>query len=419
MKTRYQISTINASPFGGLFIISELLHRMKFEALFQEVFGDIRKVRKTSPVNNISLLIATILSGGERLYDVERLAEDPVLPELFGNGYVPQYTSIRDDLQKIGAMDEARQEFLFRLNEKLFRHLQLESITIDIDGSAISVDGYQENAEKGYCPEDPGSRCFQSLSAICLETETPLMEQTRSGDTHCACNIIEFVRTLLDRFSPQMAKIWVRLDAGFYSAKLVKLLESYPKVIYEIGVPQKGYLKRKVRSLEYQHYHGSQREYGYFGNLKRRYYCERSIRPVNSQLNLLEDDRHNYRVVISNDWNRQPHTLFEHYNKRGVVEKDFAELKNEYALGKMVSGDFQVTKALFWVNYLAFAIIGFFRKVALRWEYAHYRLRRLRFYLFSTIAYFVLHARKRILNLAQPQMGEMRFKFILQRTWSF
>jgi hypothetical protein len=271
---------------------------MKFEALFQEVFGHFRKVRKSSPV----------------------------LPELFGNGQVPQDTSIRDDLRKIGARDEARQEFLFRLNEKLFRHLKLQSITIDIDGTAISVDGQQENAEKGYCPEDPGSRCFQSLSAICLETDTPLMEQIRSGDTHCACNIIEFIRTLLDRFSPQMEKIWVRLDAGFYSAKLVKLLESYPNVIYEIGLPQKGWLKLKVRSLEYQHYHGSQREYGYFGNLKRRYYCERSLRPVNSQLDLLEDDRHHYRLVISNYLNRQPHTLFEHYNKRGVVEKDFAEL---------------------------------------------------------------------------------------------
>jgi hypothetical protein len=401
-----------------LYAISELLHQLKFEALFQEVFGDLRKVRKSKPVENLALLIATILCGGERLYDIERTAEDPVLPELFGNGQVPQDTSIRDDLQKIGARDEARQELLFRLNELLFHHLQMQIITLDLDGSAISVDGHQEKAEKGYCPEDPGSRCFQSLSANCAETDTTVMEQTRPGSTHCANGFLEFVQALLDRLSPQMKKIVVRVDAGPFSFQLVRLLESYDNVIYELAVPQKGALKRKIRALDYQTYHGSKREYASFGNAKRRYYVERSLRETASQLDLLEDDRYNFRVVVSNDLHRQPHTLFDHYNKRGDDEKNFAELKNEYALGKMVSGDFQVTKALFWVSYLAFTIIGIFRKVALRLEYAHYRLRRLRYLLFNTIAYFVNHARQRILNLARPKMGEQRFKFILRRTWS-
>jgi len=418
VKTRYQISALNASPFGGLYAISELLHQMKFEALFQEVFGDFRQVRKSPPSENIALLIATILSGGERLYDLERTAQDPVLPELFGRGYVPYDTTIRDDLQKIGAMDEARQELLFRLNELLFRHLQMKIITLDLDGSAVSVEGHQEKAEKGYCPEDPGSRCFQSLSANCAETDTTLMEQTRPGSTHCAKGFLEFVKTLLDRLSPQIKKIIVRVDAGPFSRKLVKLLESYDNVIYELAVPQKGWLKRKVRAMEYKSYYDSQREYGSFGNAKRRYYVERSVRKPGSQLDLLEDNHYNYRVVLSNDLHRQPHTLFDHYNQRGDDEKNFAELKNEYALGKMVSGDFAVTKALFWVSYLAFTIIGIFRKIALRMEYAHYRLRRLRYLLFSAIAYFVNHARQRILNLACPKMGEGRFKFILQRIWS-
>ena len=415
MKTRYQISAINATPFGGLYAISELLYSLKFEALFQEVFGDFRKVRKSPPVENITFLIAAILSGGERLYDIEQIARDPVLPELFGGGYVPYDTTIRDDLQKIGAMDEARQELLFRLNELLFRHLKMKIVTLDIDGTALSVDGHQENAEKGYCPEDPGSRCFQNLSAICAETDTTLMEQTRPGSAHCANGILDFLKMLLDRICPKMNKVIIRIDAGPFSLQLVKLLESYDNVIYELAVPQKGALKRKIRAMKYQTYHGREREYASFGNLKRRYYVERSVRKPGSQLDLLEE--FNYRVVLSNDLQRQPHTLFDHYNKRGDDEKNFAELKNEYALGKMVSGDFAVTKALFWVSFLAFTIMGIFRRVALRMEYAHYRLRRLRFKLFNNIAYFVDHARKRVLNLARPLMGANRFDTLLRRIW--
>lgn len=212
-----------------------------------------------------------------------------------------------------------------------------------------------------------------------------------------------------------MKKVTVRIDAGPFSLKLVTLLESYDNVIYELAVPQKGALKRKIRALKYKSYYGREREYSSFGNLKRRYYVQRSLRKPGSQLDLLEE--FNYRVVISNDLQRQPHTLFDHYNKRGDDEKNFAELKNEYALGKMVSGDFAVTKALFWVSFLTFTIIGIFRKVALRMEYAHYRLRRLRFKLFSNIAYFVDHARQRVLNIACPAMGKNRFNILLRRIW--
>ena len=419
MKTRYQISEINATPFGGLFLFSDFLHNFGFHALFDKVFGQFRRIRKYRPSDNVSLLIATILSGGERLYDVDRLANDPVLPDLFANGEVPKDTTIRDDLQKIGQMDESRREILFKLNDKLFNYLKLKTITIDIDGTAIAVEGHQENAEKGYCPEAPGNRCFQSLAAVCDETETALLEETKPGETHCAKGIGEFCETLLDRFSPGMEKITLRMDKGFFSDELLRKLESYSNVIYEIAVPKRGWLKTKVKTLEYKSYFGSKREYAWFGNLRRRYFVERMLRPLGSQLDLLDNDPYQYRIIISNDLHRQPHRVFDHYNKRGKAEKHFSELKNEYALGSMISGNFSVTKALIWVSYLSFTLLGMFRKVSLRKDLARYRLRRLRFILFSAAAYFVKHARQKTLNIALPQIGKMRFKFILQRACLF
>ena len=246
------------------------------------------------------------------------------------------------------------------------------------------------------------------------------MEETRSGEKHCSNGIIEFCRTLLDRFSPPMDKIISRTaDSGFFSDELLEFLESYDNVIYEIAVPQKGWLKRHVRSAEYKSFHGSEQEYDTFGGTRRRYYFERFQLKPGSQPELFDHDRYHYRVVICNELERQPHTLFDHYKKRGRDEKHLAELKNEYALGSMVSGDYSVTKALVWVSFLAFTLMGMFRRVALRREYARYRLRRLRFKLFSAAAYFVDHARRRTLNIAEPLMGSMRFKIILQRAWSF
>ena len=162
MKTRYKIQKINATTFGGLYVISEFLHTLGFHELFQSIFGNFRKIRKFKPSDNIALLIATILSGGSRLYDPEQLAHDSVLPELFAEGDVPHDTTVRDDLQKIELMDQARREMLFLLNKRLFNNLEFKTITIDIDGTALSVEGHQENAKKVTAPKLPETVVFKA-----------------------------------------------------------------------------------------------------------------------------------------------------------------------------------------------------------------------------------------------------------------
>ena len=81
----------------------------------------------------------------------------------------------------------------------------------------------------------------------------------------------------------------------------------------------------------------------------------------------------------------------------------------------MVSTDLDATKALTWVSFLTFTLIGMLRKIAFRKDMAKYRLKRLRFILWSAVAFWVHHARRKFLNIAPPYLGEIRFKAILQR----
>jgi hypothetical protein len=322
-------------------------------------------------------------------------------------------------------MDRERQELLFRLNERHFKKKDIRSILIDVDGSALPVDGHQEGAEKGYCPEEPGSRCFQTLTAICDTTETALAEQTYPGNTKwSAQDSITFFKPVLDRFSPILNKITLRFDAGFYSDEFLQFLESYDKVVYLIDRPKHEWLQNKVTTLSYKKYHHSEREYAWFCYAEgldgkfRYYYVERTEKEPDSQIDLFESGDYVYRVLISNQ-KRHPHIIFGLYNKRGRMEKQIEELKNQYALGKMVSGDFSVTKTLIWLSYLAFSIIGMLRHTAFRKEMAKYRLRRLRYILFTAIATFPKHARKRILNLSFPKITPWKFKFIMERVWAY
>lgn len=422
MKTKYEIIETKASPFGGLYVLAEFLNKLNFHKLFNSIFGKLRRIRFYHPADSITTLMASIVAGGERLYDIQRFSNDTVIRDLFDLENIPHDTTIRDDLMLIGQHDNKRQEFLFQLNELLFEKQHITSITIDIDGTAIPVDGHQQGAEKGYCPQELGSRCFQSLTAICEETETAIAEQTRSGETHCSKGIIDFMKVILNRFSPQMDAITVRLDAGFFSDDLLRLLESYPNVYYEIGVPQHEWLQHKMQQLSYKSYHQSQRDYATFAygegldGAFRYYYVERT-RNVDAQGDLFDSADYRYRVIMSNK-ERQPQVVVNHYNKRGRCEKSIEELKNQYALGKMVSQDFVVTKALFWISYVTFTIIGMLRGIAFRRQMVKYRLRRLRFILFTAIGYYVTHARKKVYQLALSSMGQWQFKFLMQRIWA-
>jgi hypothetical protein len=325
VKTRYEIVETKTSPFGGLYVVSEFLHRIQFRKLFNTIFGKLRRQRTYHPVDNINLVMASIIAGGERLYDIQRFSDDTVVHDLFDVENIPADTTVRDDLILIGQHEHDCQELLFQLNELLFDKQDIRSITIDIDGTATPVDGHQEAAEKGYCPAEFGSRCFQSLAAFCDETQTTIAQATRSGATNCADGIIHFITLILDRLSPQLLQITVRLDAGFYSHDLIEKLESYPNVNYEIAVPKHDWLQNKVRKIDYKSYHQSKREYASFayGEGKdgafRYYYVERTHR-TGQQTELFEVNNYTYRVIVSNK-ERQPHVAFRHYNKRGRCEK--------------------------------------------------------------------------------------------------
>jgi len=412
---------MKATPFGGLFVLEEFLNQVGFERLFGHVFGKYRRMRNHRPDRIVTMAMATIASGGERLYDVCRFEDDPVIPDLFEMKTIPKDTTFRDEFAAIGVMDDRRRELIFRLHEDFFRKQKTRIITLDIDGSALPVDGHQEGALKGYCPQEPGSRCFQTLTAICDETETALSEQTYPGNTKWdTADLQAFLKPILDRFSPLMDRIVLRLDAGMWSGKLILFLETYKNVIYLIDKPKHAPLQEKIKTLVYKSYHGSERQYSVFceEGSTRYHYVERTKLPAGTQTDLFESDGYFYRVVVCNE-KRQPHIVFRRYNQRGRVEKHFEELKNQYALGKMVSRNFSVTKALCWLSYLTFTIMGMLRFVAFRKQMAKYRLRRLRFILFTTMASLAKHSGQVVLNIALSRITPWKFNGIMDRIWAY
>jgi len=418
VHTKYKIVDSTASPFGGLHAISELFECLHFNELFSYCFGKIRTVRKYLPSENVKFLIGTILCGGDRLSDINRLSDDPIIPDLFGNGSIPYDTTIRNDLKHLGICQEKRKEFLFRLNELLLKQVSPNQMTIDIDGTASVVSGHQSNATLGYNQVSKSSRCFQHILVSWDEVGSPLYVDTRAGNRHCSYDTVSIMKDVLNRFSGKVNKILVRADSGFYNKELIEVFECYENVEYEIKVPKINSIIEKIDKADFKKYHESTYEYAKVkytpANSKERvYFVER--KKTNEGAFLFEELEYKYQIIVTNRDNIQPHTLFQSYNLRARQEKLICDLKNDFALGRITSNDFDVTKSAAWVSALSCVIMAIFRIVALRHNLHKYRLKKIRYYLFNIVAVFVKHARKKILKILSPPIGKWRYDQIIRR----
>jgi len=82
VKEKYETKTMNATHFGGLYVFTELLHQISFYQRFNVCFEKLRKVRQSSPAQNIALLAGMIIARGERLYDIGLLVNGIGFSEL-------------------------------------------------------------------------------------------------------------------------------------------------------------------------------------------------------------------------------------------------------------------------------------------------------------------------------------------------
>ena len=60
VKIRYEIIETKATPFAGLYVLSEFLNKIKFHKLFNSALGKLRQIRFYHPVDSIATLLASI-----------------------------------------------------------------------------------------------------------------------------------------------------------------------------------------------------------------------------------------------------------------------------------------------------------------------------------------------------------------------
>ena len=180
-RVRLSVTKDALTPYGGLVPWSAFVKHLGIvEALAKDC-----PVQRTSPnaapvYDVVQSFMLTALTDGRRFSHVERLREDPTIPELFGMEAVVGDDTVRRFFRSVDPLVGA--EWVAKHAQPLWRALPSQ-IILDWDSTVQPKYGHQEGAKVGYNPSKPGRRSFHPLLAVVARTRLCPAYRFRSGDT--------------------------------------------------------------------------------------------------------------------------------------------------------------------------------------------------------------------------------------------
>jgi hypothetical protein len=341
-KVRLSVTKDSLTPFGGFVPW----------AAYTEHIGIIKHLAKDCPVRRTSpnaapvydilqSFVLTALADGRRFSHIERMREDPTIPDIFGMEAVVGDDTVRRFFKSVDPVLGA--EWIARSSKPLWRALP-DNIILDWDSTVQPKYGHQQGAEVGYNPGKPGRRSFHPLLAVVARTRMCPVYHFRSGDTVTATKwqeaMLDAQRWLGER------KVWLNrgdlglgheavmswheqtVDRPFYLFKL-KLTSNVRKAIAE--VPEDAW-DGPEHVDAWQMAEGRVQLAGW--SQSRRVVFARSLQgkvPGEQSGEFWDRSKHEFAAYVTslplsfNSW-----TIQDLYRKRADVENVFDELKNQW-----------------------------------------------------------------------------------------
>jgi hypothetical protein len=169
------------TPFGGFVPWAAFINHIDI----------VQQLAKTCPVKRTSpnassvydilqTFMLTALADGRRFSHIERMREDPTIPEIFGMDTVVNDDTVRRFFKSVEP--EVGAEWLASAMKPFWRSLP-DFIIMDWDSTVLTKYGHQEDAEIGYNPTKPGRPSLHPLLGVVAGTRLCPVFHMRPGDT--------------------------------------------------------------------------------------------------------------------------------------------------------------------------------------------------------------------------------------------
>jgi hypothetical protein len=304
-----------------------------------------------------------------------------------------------------------------RLLARMAKQKGVTTATLDCDASLFTSSG--RNARMSY----KGERGYMPMLAFWEELGVVVHDDFRNGNASPGSEALGFFQQTLAQLPAEITQVKLRSDSAWYQASLLDFCAEQGHA-FCIGADQDEAVKQSILAIGEDNWERI--------NLcsdpadpepcVREWACEtvhtlnqslRGYRLIVVRKERLQDDLfygpYTYHALITNmDLPLEDQIAW--YRQRGQCENQIKELKWDFELRVLPSGDFFVNAAYLRIITLAYNLFVALKALALPEAYRPLRLKRMLFTLLGLPALVVRHARRLCLKLPRGHPGLAQFQ---------
>ena len=392
--------------FPGVVALANLAQRL---GLFEDLDRLLApKERDRGLANSAAVfdLMCIPLSGAERIDDLGQMRTDAGRTRLLGRQVMAPSTA-HDFLRRIRydgleGLGQARRRMLYRMAKRS----ATTTATLDCDASLFRSSG--KNARMSY----QGERGYMPMLAFWEELGVVVHDDFRNGNASPGSEALLFLKETLAQLPRQVTQVKVRSDSAWYQAELLDFCEEQG-YDFCIGADRDEAVEQAMMTIEegaWQRVNvppdpGDTEDYVrewaaetvHTLNHSEHAYRLLVIRKERRQDDLFEGP-YRYQVLITN-MNLPLEEQIAWYRQRGQCENQIKELKWDFELRVLPSGDFFVNAVYLRIITLAYNLFVALKTLVLPAPYKPLRLKTLLFRLLGVPALVAYHARRLWLKL--------------------
>jgi len=415
----------NITHHGGLYLLNSFCKKLNVKWYLQSYVKIHNVNQKYQTAEYLLILIYTIILGIKRIESIKYLKTNGVTKKLIGIEQIPDNTSIRRFLYSL-TPDAIRQIVRVHnlIQKKIFLKLHVKtSITLDIDGTVLTVFGKQQRAKVGFNPKRKGARSYMAM--LCFESNKEFWYGSLYHGSVSQVKVAKhIVKKCLAKLPYPIYRIRVRLDAGFYSFDFIDNFLEQEGIGYTIEAIVNKSMYSYFKNVHYQEYKNGWEvaEFTYKPSRSKkvhRFIIQRRLLPEEPdeklQLKLFEMKNYGYRVLITN-LPFKPESAWNFHSQRSSgAELNIKELKQNYTINKIPTKYFLANVAYLQIVLFAFNIVNWFKWLCLPNNYHYTTLNTIREQLLSVAARLTKTDNKNNLCFPSSYQYQDLFYFALNR----
>jgi hypothetical protein len=217
-KINYEIGgNVEATPFGGLFAMHRLVTRLGLVEAIDAALNLLKMHLPYHESDHVLTLAYSVLTGGTRLEDVDRLRNDAPLMNGLGARLLPDPTTTGDFLRRFTEADiVALMDAINSVRPALWRgrgvDLLGEVAYLDVDGTIVPTTG---ELKQGIDISYTGVWGYAPLLVTLANTREVLYLVNRPGNAPSHLNAATWIDRAVDLVAPYAKRVCVRGDTDF------------------------------------------------------------------------------------------------------------------------------------------------------------------------------------------------------------